>query len=62
MASTLRSIDPEIDPLDAMSLPGWLYYDPEFLAAEKRAFVRAAPQVVCHPSEIAEPGEWRRLE
>jgi phenylpropionate dioxygenase-like ring-hydroxylating dioxygenase large terminal subunit len=62
MASTLRSIDPEIDPLDAMSLPGWLYYDPEFLAAEKRAFLRAAPQVVCHSSEIAEPGEWRSLD
>jgi phenylpropionate dioxygenase-like ring-hydroxylating dioxygenase large terminal subunit len=62
MASTLRSIDPEIDPLDAMSLPGWLYHDPEFLAAERRAFLRAAPQVVCHSSEIAEPGEWRSLD
>ena len=45
-----------------MSLPGWLYHDPEFLEAEKRAFLRAAPQVVCHESEIAEPGEWRTLE
>ncbi|HEV2044604.1 MAG TPA: aromatic ring-hydroxylating dioxygenase subunit alpha, partial [Sphingomicrobium sp.] len=50
------------DPLDGMSLPGWLYHDPEFLEAEKRAFLRAAPQVVCHESEIAEPGEWRSLE
>ena len=45
-----------------MSLPGWLYYDPEFFEAEKKAFLRAAPQVVCHESEIAEPGEWRSLE
>jgi phenylpropionate dioxygenase-like ring-hydroxylating dioxygenase large terminal subunit len=45
-----------------MSLPGWLYYDPEFFEAEKRAFLRAAPQVVCHESEIAEPGEWRTIE
>ena len=50
------------DPLDGMSLPGWLYYDPEFLEAEKRAFLRAAPQVVCHESEIAAPGDWRSLE
>ena len=50
------------DPLDGMSLPGWLYHDPEFLEAEKRAFLRAAPQVVCHDSEIAKPGEWRSLE
>jgi len=62
MATQLRSITPGKDPLEDMSLPGWLYYDPEFFEAEKRAFLRAAPQVVCHESEIAEPGEWRTLE
>ena len=62
MATKLRSISPEADPLDGMSLPGWLYHDPEFFAAEQKAFLRAAPQVVCHESEIAEPGEWRSLE
>jgi phenylpropionate dioxygenase-like ring-hydroxylating dioxygenase large terminal subunit len=62
MATPLRSIDPARDPLDGMSLPGWLYHDEEFLAAEKRAFLRAAPQVVCHTSDIAEPGEWRSLD
>ena len=45
-----------------MSLPGWLYHSPEFLEAEKHAFLRAAPQVVCHESEIALAGEWRRLD
>ena len=50
------------DPIDGMSLAGWLYHDAEFLEAEKSAFLRAAPQVVCHESEIAEPGEWRSLE
>ena len=43
-------------------LAGWLYHDPEFFAAERKAFLRAAPQVVCHESEIAEPGEWRTLD
>jgi phenylpropionate dioxygenase-like ring-hydroxylating dioxygenase large terminal subunit len=62
MATNLQSIRPTADPLDDMSLPGWLYFDPEFLEAEKRAFLRAAPQVVCHESEIAEPGEWRTLD
>ena len=52
----------QADPLDGMSLPGWLYHDAEFLEAEKRAFLRAAPQVVCHASDVAEPGEWRRLD
>lgn len=59
MATQLRSLP---DPLDDLSLPGWLYFDPAFFAAEKKAFLRAVPQVVCHESEIAEPGEWRTLE
>ena len=62
MATRLKAIEPGQDPLDDMSLPGWLYFDPEFFEAEKRAFLRAAPQVVCHESEIANPGEWRSLE
>ena len=62
MATQLKSVDPTRDPLEDMSLPGWLYFDPEFFEAEKRAFLRAAPQVVCHESEIAEPGEWRTIE
>jgi phenylpropionate dioxygenase-like ring-hydroxylating dioxygenase large terminal subunit len=62
MATHLKSVQPTRDPLDDMSLPGWLYYDPEFFEAEKKVFLRAAPQIVCHESEIAEPGEWRTLE
>jgi phenylpropionate dioxygenase-like ring-hydroxylating dioxygenase large terminal subunit len=62
MASRLRSITPGTDPLEGTSLPGWLYFDPEFFEAEKHAFLRAAPQVVCHESEIAQPGEWRSLD
>jgi phenylpropionate dioxygenase-like ring-hydroxylating dioxygenase large terminal subunit len=62
MATQLRSITPEKDPLDGMSLPGWLYFDPEFFEVEKGAFLRAAPQVVCHANEIPQPGDWRSLE
>ena len=56
MATQLKSRAPAPDPLDGMSLPGWLYFDPEFFEAEKRAFLRAAPQIVCHESEIPEAG------
>src|SRR5947209_9309430 len=62
MATQLRGIAPEPDPLDDMSLPGCLYFDPEFFEAEKKAFLRAAPQVVCHVNEIPQPGDWRTLE
>ena len=62
MATRLSNLHTRPDPLDGMSLPGWLYHDPEFFEAEKRAFLRAAPQVVCHESEIAQAGDWRSLE
>jgi phenylpropionate dioxygenase-like ring-hydroxylating dioxygenase large terminal subunit len=62
MATRLKSVGPAEDPLDGLSLPGWLYFDPEFFAAEKKIFLRSAPQVVCHESEISRPGEWRSLD
>ncbi|HEV2595941.1 MAG TPA: aromatic ring-hydroxylating dioxygenase subunit alpha [Sphingomicrobium sp.] len=61
MATQLKSVATH-DSLDGMSLPGWLYFDSEFFEAEKKAFLRAAPQVVCHESEIRNPGEWRTLD
>jgi phenylpropionate dioxygenase-like ring-hydroxylating dioxygenase large terminal subunit len=61
VATQLKSVS-ELDPLDGISLPGWLYHDAEFFEAEKKAFLRAAPQVVCHESEIALAGDWRTLE
>jgi len=62
MATNLRSVEPTADPLEDLSLPGWLYFDPEFFEAEKRAFLRASPQIVCHESEIPSPGDWQTLE
>jgi phenylpropionate dioxygenase-like ring-hydroxylating dioxygenase large terminal subunit len=62
MATQLRPIQPQQDMLDRTSLPGWLYHDAEFFEAEKKAFLRAAPQVVCHESEIARAGDWRSIE
>jgi phenylpropionate dioxygenase-like ring-hydroxylating dioxygenase large terminal subunit len=62
MATQLKPARAAADALEEKSLPGWLYYEPEFLEAERKAFLRAAPQVVCHESEIARAGEWRTLE
>ena len=62
MATKLHSVTPAPNAQDGMSLPGWLYHDAEFFEAEKRAFLRARPQIVCHESEIAKAGEWRSLD
>ena len=52
----------DIDPDDAVSLPGWLYHDAEFFEVEKARFLRAAPQVVCHVSDVPGPGDWHTLD
>ena len=61
MATKLHAIEGE-DPLANVSLPGWLYHDEGFFAAEQRAFLRASPQIVCHASDIGEPGQWQKLD
>ena len=49
-------------PEPALSLPGWIYADPEFFAVEMARVIRPAWQIVCHESDIAAPGDWRTLE
>jgi phenylpropionate dioxygenase-like ring-hydroxylating dioxygenase large terminal subunit len=50
------------DPDAGLSLPGWVYHDPEFFAAEQARVLRQAWQVVCHSSDVAAPGDWHTLE
>jgi phenylpropionate dioxygenase-like ring-hydroxylating dioxygenase large terminal subunit len=53
---------PQLDLQQDLSLPGWIYHDPEFFEVEMRRVIRPSWQIVCHASEIAEAGEWRSLE
>jgi hypothetical protein len=50
------------DPLDDLSLPGWLYHDPEYFEVEMARLIRPAWQIVCHESDIPNPGDWRTLD
>jgi phenylpropionate dioxygenase-like ring-hydroxylating dioxygenase large terminal subunit len=52
----------EADSTDDLSLPGWIYHDSEYFGVEMRRIIRPAWQIVCHESEIAEPGDWRSLD
>ena len=52
----------EADPLDGFSLPGWVYRDPEFFRLEMARVIRPAWQIVCHISDLREPGDWRTLD
>ncbi len=52
----------EADRTEDLSLPGWVYHDPEYFAVEMRRVIRPAWQIVCHASEIETPGDWRSLD
>jgi phenylpropionate dioxygenase-like ring-hydroxylating dioxygenase large terminal subunit/AcrR family transcriptional regulator len=44
------------------TLPAWVYEDPGFFALEKERLFMRAWQIVCHASDIAEPGSWVSFE
>jgi phenylpropionate dioxygenase-like ring-hydroxylating dioxygenase large terminal subunit len=53
---------PEIDPDEGWSLPAWTYHDPDFFHAEVERVMRPSWQVVCHLSDVSQPGAWHTLE
>jgi phenylpropionate dioxygenase-like ring-hydroxylating dioxygenase large terminal subunit len=54
--------DAGADPDDRLSLPGWLYTDPEYYAVEMERVIRPSWQIVCHVSDLAAPGDYRTLD
>ena len=52
----------EPEPAADLSLPGWIYHDPEYFAVEMDRLIRPAWQIVCHEGEIKEAGAWRTLD
>ncbi|UVO51620.1 aromatic ring-hydroxylating dioxygenase subunit alpha [Sphingomonas sp. SUN019] len=53
----LSAPDPDAD----WSLPGWLYTDPEYFEVETQRIIRPSWQIVCHVSDLANPGDWRTI-
>jgi carnitine monooxygenase subunit len=60
--ATLRDTFDNIDPQDGWSLPAWTYSDPDFYAAEMARIFRPSWQVVCHDSDIPNPGDWHSID
>ncbi len=50
------------DDLDGMSLPGWVYHDPDFFKVEMERVIRPSWQIVCHLSDVPKAGDWHGLE
>ncbi len=59
--TALRAVA-DADPDAALSLPAWIYRDPEFFEAEKARVLRAAWQIVCHVSDVPAAGDWHTLD
>jgi phenylpropionate dioxygenase-like ring-hydroxylating dioxygenase large terminal subunit len=44
------------------SLPAWIYHDPQFLVREREQIFRQSWQLVCHQSDIPNPGDYQTLD
>ncbi len=62
MASTLKLAAELSDPLDDLSLPGWVYHDADFFKIEMDRVIRPSWQIVCHMSDVPDAGNWHTLE
>jgi phenylpropionate dioxygenase-like ring-hydroxylating dioxygenase large terminal subunit len=62
MSEIARLKPREADAQEDLSLPGWVYHDPEYFRVEMARLIRPAWQIVCHANDIAKAGDWRTLE
>jgi len=53
-----------ITPTEAPSvgLPAWIYNDPDFFELEKRTIFRSSWQLVCHGSDMPDPGDYHSFD
>jgi Phenylpropionate dioxygenase and related ring-hydroxylating dioxygenases, large terminal subunit len=45
-----------------VGLPAWIYSDPDFFELEKRTIFRTSWQLVCHSSDVPDPGDYHCLD
>ena len=60
--ATAFSISNAADDLDGLSLPGWVYHDPDFFKVEMERVIRPSWQVICHINDIPAAGDWHGLD
>jgi phenylpropionate dioxygenase-like ring-hydroxylating dioxygenase large terminal subunit len=62
MSEVARLPRRDADALDDVSLPGWIYHDPEYFRVEMAKLIRPSWQIVCHANDIPGAGDWRTLD
>jgi len=59
---TVGSDQPSAAHEEAVSLPAWTYCDPDFFELEKQIIFCRSWQLVCHVSDIPNPGDYHTLD
>jgi phenylpropionate dioxygenase-like ring-hydroxylating dioxygenase large terminal subunit len=62
MSEVARLQRREADSQEDLSLPGWVYRDPDYFKVEMARLIRPSWQIVCHASDIRHAGDWRTLD
>jgi phenylpropionate dioxygenase-like ring-hydroxylating dioxygenase large terminal subunit len=62
MSEVARFQRREADGQEDLSLPGWVYHDPDYFRVEMARLIRPSWQIVCHASDIGQAGDWRTLD
>jgi phenylpropionate dioxygenase-like ring-hydroxylating dioxygenase large terminal subunit len=62
MSEVARLPRREAESQSELSLPGWVYRDPDYFRVEMARLIRPSWQIVCHMSDVKAPGDWRTLE
>lgn len=52
----------EMPGSDDRGLPAWTYYDVAYFTCEMDRVIRCAWQIVCHVSDLAQPGAFRTID
>jgi phenylpropionate dioxygenase-like ring-hydroxylating dioxygenase large terminal subunit len=61
MSARVIDIVPAMDG-EAVSLPAWIYRDPEFFELEKELIFRPSWQIVCHVNDVPGSGDFHTFE
>ena len=62
MSEVARLPRREAEDQQDLSLPGWVYHDPEYFRLEMARLIRPSWQIVCHENDIPAAGDWRTLK
>jgi len=61
--TSLKRIEPDAPAeQEALSLPAWIYRDPEFFERERQAIFRNSWQLVCHLNDVPRSGDFQTFE